>query len=154
MTNLKIEKEHLAFARQLRQHSTDAERLLWSQLRRNALEGIKFKRQHPIGPYIVDFVTLENMLVVEIDGGQHNEPKGQQRDKERTEWLEGKGYRVLRFWNNDVLTNIEGVFEMIRQALVLDEAPLFNSLPIGGEITSPRPERERHGRGRALEKGE
>jgi len=64
-------------------------------------------------------------------GGQHNEPKGQQRDKERTEWLEGKGYRVLGFWNNDVLTNIEGVFEMIRQALVLDEAPLFNSLPIG-----------------------
>jgi len=63
------------------------------------------------------------MLVIEIDGGQHNEPKGQQRDKERTEGLEKKGYKVLRFWNNDVLTNIEGVFEMIRQALGLDKSP-------------------------------
>jgi len=120
---LKLDKDQLAFARQLRQNSTDAERLLWSQLRRNSLEGIKFKRQHPIGPYIVDFLTLENMLVIEIDGGQHNEPKGQQRDKERTEGLEKKGYKVLRFWNNDVLTNIEGVFEMIRQALGLDKSP-------------------------------
>ncbi len=120
---MKLDKDQLAFARQLRQNSTDAERLLWSQLRRNSLEGIKFKRQHPIGPYIVDFLTLENMLVIEIDGGQHNEPKGQQRDKERTEGLEKKGYKVLRFWNNDVLTNIEGVFEMIRQALGLDKSP-------------------------------
>ena len=116
-------QSQLAFARHLRQQSTDAERLLWSQLRRNSLEGIKFKRQHPIGPYIVDFVTLENMLVVEIDGGQHNEPLVIEEDKERTAWLQKKGYTVLRFWNNDVLTNIEGVFEMIRQALSLDKAP-------------------------------
>ena len=123
MARSKIEREHLPLARQLRQQSTDAERILWSQLRRNALEGVKFKREHPIGPYIVDFVSLENRLIVELDGGQHNELEGQESDKERTEWLEKKGYRVLRFWNNDVLTNIEGVYNTIRQALVLDKSP-------------------------------
>lgn len=120
---MKLEKDQLTFARHLRQQSTNAERLLWSKLRRNSLESIKFKRQHPIGSYIVDFVTLENMLVVEIDGGQHNEPLMIEEDRERTAWLEKKGYQVLRFWNNDVLTNIEGVFETIRQALVRDESP-------------------------------
>lgn len=123
MKDKKRKKVQLTFARQLRQNSTDAERVLWSQIRRNSLEGIKFKRQHPIGPYIVDFVTLENMLVVEVDGGQHNEPLMMEEDKERTAWLEKKGYRVLRFWNTDVLTNIEGVYEVIRQALVLDDSP-------------------------------
>ncbi len=79
--------------------------------------GNKFRRQHPIGDYIVDFVNLENKLIIEIDGGQHNQEQTREKDAQRTEWLEGEGYRILRFWNNDVLTNIEGVDLLIRKAL-------------------------------------
>ncbi len=80
-------------------------------------EGIKFRRQQPIGPYIVDFVSFERKLVVEVDGGQHNEKDGMAKDDKRTKWLEAEGFQVLRFWNNDVVTNIEGVLENIRAVL-------------------------------------
>lgn len=104
-------------ARRLRRASTEAEKLLWQKLRARQLSGAKFRRQTPIGQYIVDFVSFEHKLVVEIDGGQHNAPEGQQHDLERTSWLEAQGFRVLRFWNNQVLTNLEGVLERTLQEL-------------------------------------
>jgi len=98
------------FARELREHSTDAERLFWSRVRAHRLLGHKFKRQQPIGSYIMDFVCVEARLVVELDGGQHAASK---RDQIRDAQLTEKGHRVLRFWNNDVLMNIDGVVETV-----------------------------------------
>ena len=87
---------------------------LWNRLRSRAVNGCKFVRQEPIGPYIVDFVCREQRLVIEVDGGQHaTDP----RDAVRDEWLMSHGYAVLRFWNHDVLRNIDGVLEMIALAL-------------------------------------
>ena len=110
-------REQTAFARNLRQRQTDAERKLWAKLRGKQLEGVKFRRQQPIGPYIVDFVSFEGKLVIEVDGGQHNEDTVREKDEARTALIKGKGYRVLRFWDNEVLTNIEGVLEKIRESL-------------------------------------
>ena len=101
-------------ARELRNNPTDAERRLWQTLKRRQISGVKFRRQQPIGPYIVDFVCFERRVVVEVDGGQHSEQL--HYDEQRTRWLEAQGYRVLRFWNNDVLANTE----VVAQA-VLDE---------------------------------
>jgi very-short-patch-repair endonuclease len=95
-------------ARSLRQRSTDAERKLWSRLRDRRLMGFKFKRQAPRGRYVVDFLCVEAALAVEVDGGQHAE-KRRQADRMRTAELEREGLTVLRFWNLDVLTNLEGV---------------------------------------------
>lgn len=102
-------------SRSLRKQMTDAERKLWRHLRMGQVGGFKFRRQHPLGMYILDFVCLEAGLVVEVDGGQHAE--NAEQDKDRTDWLERQGLRVLRFWNNDVLRDIEGVKEAIWQAL-------------------------------------
>ena len=110
-------REQTAFARNLRQGQTDAESKLWARLRNKQLESVKFRRQQPIGPYIVDFVSFERKLVVEIDGGQHSDDMIRERDESRTSLIKGKGYRVLRFWDNEVLTNIEGVLERIRESL-------------------------------------
>ena len=115
---MKKNKEHVSFARELRQQHTNAERALWMKLRNRELEGVKFRRQQPIGPYIVDFVSLQRRLIIEIDGGQHNEEREKERDEERTMSLEERGYRIMRFWNNEVMTNPEGVLERIREALV------------------------------------
>ena len=93
------------------------------------MEGCKFRRQEPIGSYIVDFVCQEKRIVIEVDGGQHSTEK--ERDNERDKWLEGKGYKVLRFWNNEVLANIQGVLEVIRNCL--NHPPLTPPLK-GGEI--------------------
>jgi len=100
-------------ARSLRRRSTDAERTLWRSLRARQLGGLRFRRQHPIGDYIVDFVCLERALVIELDGGQHSEPMQKTRDVARDRWLEEEGFMVLRFWDNEVLTNVEGVLEVI-----------------------------------------
>jgi very-short-patch-repair endonuclease len=78
-------------------------------LRSRQFINLKFRRQHPIGKYIVDFVSLEKKIVVEVDGGQHNEPGNMEKDEQRTTWLENEGYHVIRFWNSDVLLNIDGV---------------------------------------------
>jgi len=102
-------------ARELRKNPTDAERKLWSHLRRRQIGGHKFRRQLPLGPYFVDFVCLDKKLVVEVDGGQHNEQVNY--DVKRTEWLEAQRFRVLRFWNNEVLKEIEIVKEVIEEAL-------------------------------------
>jgi very-short-patch-repair endonuclease len=114
---LRKSKEQVAFARELRHKYTDAEKALWMRLRNRQLQGVKFRRQQPIGSYIVDFASLERKLIIEIDGGQHNEEKIKERDEERTARLTGRGYQIIRFWNNEVLTNLEGVLERIREAL-------------------------------------
>jgi very-short-patch-repair endonuclease len=101
-------------ARQLRTDMTDAERRLWSLLRGRRLQGTKFRRQHPCGNYILDFVCIERRLVIEADGGQHADSD---YDRRRTLWLESQGWRVLRFWNNDILANPEGVLLTILAAL-------------------------------------
>jgi very-short-patch-repair endonuclease len=101
-------------ARDLRKRMTEAERAMWSLLRRKQLEGHRFRKQVPIGQYIVDFACLDARLVVEVDGGQHNESTS---DVERDAWLRSQKFRVLRFWNNDVLTNPEGVMQMVLKAL-------------------------------------
>ena len=104
--------------RQLRVSSTDAERKLWSLLRKRQLAGSKFARQFAVGPYVVDFVCREAALVVEVDGGQHN---GSLADLVRTQFLTGHGYGVLRFWNNEVLRDPVGVAEAI--ALTMNGHP-------------------------------
>ena len=103
-------------ARQLRHNSTDAERHLWRRLRLRQADGLKFRRQYPIGRFIVDFVCIERGLVVEIDGGQHGSEQVIY-DAERDAWLQTKGYQVLRFWNNEVLLEVESVLEVIRRRL-------------------------------------
>ena len=109
-------------ARGLRKRSTDAERRLWRHLRDRQIEGFKFRRQQPVGRYVVDFVNLERKVVVEVDGGQHAlDPS----DKIRDEWLRAEGYHVLRFWDNQVFKNLEGVLESIRDVLLTPHpAPL------------------------------
>jgi very-short-patch-repair endonuclease len=102
-------------ARSLRGHQTDAEQLLWHRLRNRRLQGWKFRRQHEIDLFIVDFACPDAALIVELDGGQHGEQ--QIYDEARTRKLQERGYRVLRFWNNDLLTNIDGVLEVILEAL-------------------------------------
>ncbi len=101
-------------ARQLRIDMTDAERRLWSALRGRRLKGYKFRPQHPLGPFIVDFACLEHRLVVEADGGQHADSDD---DRRRTAWLERRGWRVVRFWNNDILANPEGVQDVVLREL-------------------------------------
>ena len=87
------------------------------RLRSRQLEGVKFRRQRPMGSYIVDLASLERKLIIEIDGGQHNEERIKERDEERMTRLKERGYRIIRFWNNEVLTNLEGVMERVREAL-------------------------------------
>jgi|SRR4029077_825270 len=103
-----------ARAQMLRKRMTDAERRLWSKLRMRQVEGFRFRRQAPVGPYVVDFICLELKLIIEVDGGQHATP---QADAKRTAWLESEGYRVIRFWNNDVLKNTEAVLQSLYEAL-------------------------------------
>ena len=100
-------------AKSLRRNATQAEKTLWRHLRARQMEGLKFRRQQPIENYIVDFVSFEKRLVIELDGGQHATVK--QKDIERDRYLLDNGFRVIRFWNNEVLGNIDGVLEVIRQ---------------------------------------
>ena len=108
-------------ARTLRNNPTDAERLLWQHLRLRQIGGYKFRRQQILGPYIADFVCLEKRLIVEVDGGQHSEQVGY--DARRSRWLEAQGFRVLRFWDHEVLRDIEAVKEVIARAVGLGAAP-------------------------------
>jgi very-short-patch-repair endonuclease len=103
-------------ARTLRRNATDAERLMWRLLRDRRLDGVKFRRQVPIGPFVADFAAIERRLVVELDGGQHADNSS---DAARDRFLGGNGWRVLRIWNNEVMRNREGVLESIQQALAL-----------------------------------
>ena len=105
-------------ARALRQRLTDAERLLWRHLRNRELGGWKFRRQYPVGPYIVGFICVEKNLVIEVDGGQHQE--NEELDAQRSAYLNKMGYRVFRFWNNQVLQETEAVLEAIFAILATD----------------------------------
>lgn len=125
-------------ARGLRRVMTDAEQRLWRHLRNRQMLGWKFRRQHEISYYIVDFVCTEAMLIIELDGGQHADQMVY--DERRTQQLQAMGYRVLRFWNNDALVNIESVLTVILDALA-SPAPHPNPLP-AGERGSSAPESE------------
>ncbi len=109
-------------AKTLRQTQTDAEHKLWYHLRAHRFMGRKFKRQKPIGRYVVDFVCLEEKLVIELDGGQHADHV--EYDQERDAWLKNGGYTVLRFWNNELMNGVEGVLERIRLALSPGPSPV------------------------------
>ncbi len=100
------------FSKTMRQRMTDAEARLWLRLRKPGIEGLRFRRQVPIGPYIVDFFCPQHRLIVEVDGGQH----GDDADAARDAWLTAHGYRVVRVWNNDVMANVEGVCAAISAA--------------------------------------
>ncbi len=118
-----------ALARALRRQATDAERVLWKHLRGRRLDGHKFRRQVVIEPYIVDFVCLEAKLIIEADGGQHTAQVVD--DRSRTEFLESLGYNVMRFWNHEILGNVNEVLEQIQRSL--SEAPSPQpSTPQGG----------------------
>src|SRR5438477_3340919 len=119
-----------AHARSLRREMTDAEGIIWNAVRAHRLNGAGFRRQTPIGPYIVDFVCHAANLVIEIDGGQHFEPEHLRRDLRRDAFLSSRGYRVLRFNNHDVMTNREGVLQTI--AAVLGKSPSLPSPASGG----------------------
>ena len=103
-------------AKELRRTQTDAERKLWYQLRAHRFMGKKFKRQKPIGRYVVDFVCLEAKLIIELNGGQHAE--NTDYDKERDAWLSKQGYTVLTFWDNELMGEMESVLEQIRLAML------------------------------------
>jgi very-short-patch-repair endonuclease len=123
-------------AKKLRHDATDAERLLWRHVRAYRLDGRKFKRQEAIGSHIADFVCYEAKLVVELDGGQHLESG---KDGERDRWFTQQGFRVLRFWNNDVLTNIEGVLETIASELSPSPRPWrADTLPVKPAVCGER----------------
>ncbi|MGA9423242.1 MAG: endonuclease domain-containing protein [Rhodanobacteraceae bacterium] len=102
------------FARKLRHQMTDAEQRLWFQLRLGRLAGCRFRQQHPVGRYIADFACLEAGLIIEVDGGQHLESAG---DKARDEWFSTQGFRVLRFWDDDVLLRTDEMTAVILEAL-------------------------------------
>lgn len=97
-------------ARILRKNSTPQERKLWNILRGRKFYGLEFRRQYPIDKYIVDFICKSQQIIIEIDGGQHNTIYGEKYDEIRTKFLESKGYKVIRFWNNDIDNNLEGVY--------------------------------------------
>ena len=109
----------LHFARRLRRDATEAERYLWRHLRRRNLNGHRFRRQHPIGPYVADFACLHVRLIIELDGGQHAASRSY--DAQRDVYLAERGFRVLRFWDHDVLTDVETVMDVIRAAM--EEGP-------------------------------
>jgi very-short-patch-repair endonuclease len=122
----------IARARALRRDASEAEQRLWQRLRNRQIEGLKFRRQHEIGPFIADLVCDEAKLIVEADGGQHAEQAV--ADAHRTAWLEAQGYRVLRFWNHEILQDTDDVLERIR-SVALERAgriaPHPNPLPPG-----------------------
>jgi very-short-patch-repair endonuclease len=126
------ERRLLGHAKTLRKDMTDAERRLWYHLRGHRFEGGKFKRQKPLGPFIVDFVCLSSRLVIELDGGQHADDPAY--DQRRDALLAANGYRVLRFWNHEVMQELNGVLERIREALVSADGPSPPApLPHAGE---------------------
>ena len=132
MTKVKLANQsptlHL-HAKRLRRDETDAERKLWLRLRDRQVNDLKFRRQQPIGRYIVDFFCPEHRVVVELDGGHHADQV--QADQRRTDFLNKAGYRVLRFWDNEVLTDAEAVLERIVEAL---NTPHPNPLPQGTRV--------------------
>ncbi len=140
MTRFDHTRTKTARARKLRQAGTPAERILWSKIRGGQIEGQNFRRQHPIGPYVLDFYCPATGLAIELDGGQHANPARSETDKRRDAWLRGRGIQVLRFWNSDVFSNLAGVLEEIRTVVLSllaerdDPSPdLRSDPPLSGE---------------------
>lgn len=123
MPHFEVKRRELASARKLRAGMSEAEKRLWSRLRAHRFGGASFRRQAVMGRYVVDFVCHDARLVIELDGGQHATASRVHVDKRRTAWLESRGYKMLRFWNNDVLGNLNGVLELIALELGLIEPP-------------------------------
>src|SRR2546423_11252301 len=136
----KVPKQQRAFARTLRVKATDAEIALWRLLRSRRLATLKFRRQVPLGPWIADFVSFEHHLIIEADGSQHAESD---HDKRRDQDLSERGFRVLRFWNNDILVRSQAVMEMI--------VDVVEGSPSPGELRSPPPPPRGEGSKRASE---
>ena len=128
----RVPKSKRAFAKALRASATDAEIKIWQLLRSRRLASMKFRRQVPIGPWIVDFVSFEHRLIIEADGSQHAESEN---DKRRDWDLSERGFRVLRFWNNDILTRSQAVLEMIFDAAAPSPSPVC--APDGAHPPSP-----------------
>jgi very-short-patch-repair endonuclease len=118
-----VEKRLTTLARNLRNQPTDAEQRLWLHLRASRFEGVKFTRQHPIGDFIADFACRSLRLAIELDGGQHSDSLS---EANRTRIIEAHGYRVIRFWNNEVLGNMDGVLQVIAAeiAIARNQTPL------------------------------
>ena len=116
MRKEKLPKGILKRVRSLRKNQTPQEIILWSRLRDRNLKNLKFRRQYPIGKYIVDFICLEKKIIIELDGWQHKTEDSKKHDKERSKFLRQQGYEVVRFWNNEVNRNIEGVILKIEDA--------------------------------------
>ena len=114
---MKHKSTTLAQAKLLRKNITSQERKLWNILRNNQFHGLKFKRQVPIGNYVADFVCEIHNIIIELDGGQHNEQTIIENDKKRTKFLENIGYKILRFWNNEIDNNIDGVCDVIYKTI-------------------------------------
>ena len=110
-------KKNVEFARKLCKEQTPQESKFWSIVRNHKFYGLEFRRQYPMGDYIVDFICREKKIIIELDGGQHNEPDNIEKDNIRTEFIESNGYKVIRFWNNDILSNIEGVYQKLDEIL-------------------------------------
>jgi adenine-specific DNA-methyltransferase len=128
----KLPDDIRAYAREMRGKMTDAEALLWKLLRDRRIAGAKFRRQHPVGRYILDFYCDEQKLGIELDGGQHGETV--EYDEKRSEWLRMEGIRILRFWNNQMLAETEAVMESIYLALTESENKVVKApLPQAGE---------------------
>jgi len=121
-------------SRQLRKNMTNQEKKLWNIIRNRQFFGLRFRRQFPIGNYIADFICREKKIIIEIDGGQHNESKNINYDNKRTEFLYSKGYKVIRFWNNDIDKNLVGVYEKLKE--------VFNVIDT---VTPPQPSPSREG---------
>ncbi len=105
-------------AKQLRKNQTPQEQKLWNILRNKQFHNLKFKRQYPIGNYIVDFICIEKMVIIELDGGQHNIPENIETDNIRTKYLNSRGFKVIRIWNNDIENNIEGVYKTLEKFII------------------------------------
>ncbi len=117
MPHYEVRHRELGHARKLRSSMSEAEKRLWYRLRAHRFCGASFRRQAVMGRYVVDFVCHDAKLVIELDGGQHSRASHFHADRRRTAWLESRGYKVLRFWNNDILSNLDGVLELIALAL-------------------------------------
>jgi len=120
-------------ARELRANMTDAEKRLWSRLRAHRMDGRKFRRQHPLGRYIVDFVCLDSRLIVEVDGDSHGDDRREALDTQRTAASQKLGFRVLRFWNDYVVTDLDNATETIFDALGGTARPSPQPSPLRGE---------------------
>jgi len=121
-------------ARRLRRKMTDDERILWSELRGRRLSGLRFRRQVPLGRYVVDFACFEHRLIVEVDGLQHGEPDQKARDDTRTAWLESRGLKVFRTWDGEIRDNLDGVLESMLGEMGLLGAP---KLPLPQVVAEP-----------------